>query len=233
MSYPPPPPPGQQPPQQPPYGYGYGYGYGGYPPQPQWTPPPQIDRKLLRPSTIWYWVSPIPALIGTVLAIVLLVDVIQQFDTGMDNFRTPGSVQVTMDRDDEKGIYIQTAGAPGARSASSATLSCRVRDARERPVPLKDASGFTLTVNSDEYVEQWRFVAPADGTYSVGCFEPTGVPAAVGPHIAVRRFLGPILGMVFAFLVGIGASVLIAVVTAVRRSTHKQRLQREALDARS
>ena len=231
MSYPPPPPPLGPPPPQPPYGpgYGYGYGYGGYPPQQPWTPPPRIDPSRLRPSRLWYWLSAIPVLVGTVIAVVLLVNLIQQFDTDLDNFRTPGSVTVTMDEGDEKGIYLQTAGTPGARRPSAVTLSCSVRGARERSVPLKDASAFTLTINSDEYVEQYRFVAPADGAYVVGCSEPSGAPAAVGPHIAVRRILGPVIGMIVAFLAGVAVSAIIAIVTAVKRSNHKQQLQREAL----
>lgn len=228
MSYPPPPPPGGYPPQQP---YGYGYGYGGYPPQQYWTPPPPIDPKQLRPSRLWYWLSPIPVLIGTAIAIVLLVGLVKQLDTDLDHFQTPGSDTVTMDKNDEKGIYLQTAGTAGARGASQVTLSCSVRDAREESVALRDTSGFTLTINDDVYVEQSRFKAPADGTYRVSCSEPSGVPVAVGPHIAVRRFLGPIAGMIVAFLAGIAGTALIAVVTAVRRSSHKQRLQREAREA--
>ena len=242
MSEPPQQPPPQQPygqppyqyPPQPPYGqqpYGYGYGYGGYPPPPQWTPPPRIDPQLIKPSRLWYWLSAIPAVVGTVIAVVLLVEIIGQFDFDLDRMRTPQPVTVSMDKDDEKGIYLQTSGDPAARSASAATLSCRVRDARERPVPLKDASGFTLTVNEDEFVEQWRFVAPADGRYTVTCGAPEGVPAAVGPHVAVRRFWAPLVGMIVAFLAGIAIAVTMAVVTGVKRSNHKSRLQREAREA--
>jgi hypothetical protein len=231
VSYPPPPPqgppPGQYPPQPP-----YGYGYGGYPPQqPYWTPPPRIDPKQLKPSRLWYWLSPIPVLIGTVIAVVLLVGVIKQFDTNLDHFAAPGAATERLDKGDERGIYLQTAGTAGARSNSGAVLSCSVRDSRERTVPLRDASALNLTINNDEYVEQWRFKAPADGTYIISCREPSGAPVAVGPHIAVRRFLGPILGMIVVFLVGLALTAIIAIVTGVKRSNHKQRLQREAQQA--
>lgn len=218
MSYQPPPPPQQ------PYGY-----YGAYPPQGYWAPPPQIDPKDLRPPRLWYWLSAIPAVVGTGIAIFLLVDLIGQFDTGIANFRTPGSTTVELDAGDERGIYLQTAGAPGARPASSVSLSCSVAAPGGRPVELKGASGFTITSGSDEYVEDSRFVAPADGAYDVGCSSPTGVPAAVGPHVALRNFWGPLVGMILAFLAGITISAIIAVVTAVRRSHHKQRLRREAV----
>lgn len=222
VNYPPSPPPGRQPP--------HGYGYGGQPPPQYWTPPPPIDPKLLEPSRLWYWLSPIPALIGTATAIVLLVGVIQQFDADLDHLRTPGSVTVSVDKGDERGIYVQTAGAPGATSPARA-VSCTVRDSREARVPLRDTSGLTLTINSDEYVEQDRFTAPADGTYVVSCTDPSGLPVAVGPHIAVRRFFWPVVGMIGVFLAGVVLTAAIAVVTGVRRSNHKQRLQREALQA--
>lgn len=218
MSYPPPPPPGPPP---------HGYGYGGYPPQ-AWTPPPQIDPKQLKPSRLWYWLAPLPALIGVGIALVLLVGVIQQFDTDLDHLRTPGSVTVQLDEGDERGIYVQTAGAPGAVNPPRA-VSCTVRGAREANVPLRGTSGLTLTVGGDEYVEQDRFTAPADGSYVVSCSEPPGLPVAVGPHIAVRRFFWPVIGMIAAFLIGVALTGVIAVVTGVRRSNHKQRLQREAL----
>jgi hypothetical protein len=234
VSYPPPPPPppqgpppGQYPAQQP-------YGYGYYPPQQPWTPPPRIDPSLLKPSRLWYWLSPIPVVIGTAIAIVLLIGLIGQLDTNLDHLVTPGHVAMTLHKGDERGIYLQTAGTAGARSASGATLSCSARNVgTERTVPLKDASALTLTLGNDEYVEQWRFVAPADGNYVVSCQEPPGVPAAVGPHIAVRRFLGPVLGMIVAFLLGLAATAIIAIVTGVKRSNHKQRLQREATEAAS
>ena len=228
MSHPPPPPP--------PYGYGYPpqppYGYG-YPPQPppHWTPPPQIDPAVLRPSRLWYWLSPIPAVAGIAIAIVLLVGVIKQFDTDLDHFVAPARVSVRMDGGDEKGLYLQTAGTAGARRTERGALSCAVNDAGGREVDLHDGSGLNLTVGDDEYVEQLRFAAPADGTYVVRCTGPAGAPAAVGPHIAVRRFVGPVIGMIAAFVIGVALSAIIAIVTGVRRSNHKQRLQREAREA--
>jgi hypothetical protein len=233
---PPPPGPGGYPPrQQPPYGYGYppyqGYPpYPGYPPQqPYWTPPPRIDPKQLRPSRLWYWLAPIPALIGTTIAIILLVGIIEQFTTGLKHFRTPHSVTVQLDKNDERGIYLQTSGTVGARSPSDVNPRCTVRDAREHTISLKDASGFNITSDNDDYEEVQRFVAPADGAYTVTCTRPSGLPMAVGPHVALRRFWGPLVGLIFAFVVGVGATAVIAIVTGVRRSNHKQRLQREAL----
>jgi hypothetical protein len=100
-------------------------------------------------------------------------------------------------------------------------------------VALDDASGFHITSNSDEYEEVNRFRAPVDGEYTVACARPAGLPIAVGPHVAVRRFVGPIVGMVAAFLIGVLISAVIAIVTGTRRSNHKQRLQREAFEASS
>jgi hypothetical protein len=223
---PPPPPYGYPPgPGQPPYG---SHGYGGYPPQQYWPPPPpRIDPKELRPSRVWYWLSAVPAVVGCIIAVVLLVEVINRFDTDFDRFTTPARVTVNLDKDDERGIYLHRFGHPRSASASGAVVSCSVRGPNERSIPLRDASSFTLTINNDEFVEQQRFVAPVSGQYVVSCQEPSGVPLALGPHLAFRQFWGPIIGMILAAVLGILLSAVIAIVTAVRRSNHKQRLQRE------
>jgi hypothetical protein len=232
MGYPPPEQPqGQQPQsQQPPYPYGYQPPPYPYWQQPQWRPPPYIDPKVLKPSRLWYWVAPIPALIGLVLCAVFVVQFVDRFDTNLTHLRTPGTVQLTLDAGDERGIYVQTAGALGAQSVSAGDLRCSVREAAsERSVELHDASGFTLTLNNDEYVERLRFKAPRAGRYAVTCSEPPGVPLAVGKHLALREFALPAIGAIASFLIGAALTTAIAVVVAVKRSRHKQRLQREAV----
>jgi hypothetical protein len=230
MGYPPP----EQPPhgQQPPYPYGYQPPAYPYWQQPQWRPPPYIDPKRLKPSRLWYWLSPIPALIGLALCGAFSVQFIDRFDTDLAHLRAPGTVQLSLESGDERGIYVQTVGAVGARSVSAADLRCSVREATsERSVTLHDSSGFTLTLNSDEYVERLRFEAPRAGRYAVSCSEPPGVPLAVGKHLSFREFALPIIGAIASFLIGAALTAAIAVVVAVKRSSHKQRLQREAVSA--
>ncbi|MEA2442996.1 MAG: hypothetical protein QOJ12_288 [Thermoleophilales bacterium] len=216
---------GYPPPEQP-----YPYWQQHQWPQPQWRPPPYIDPKVLKPSRLWYWLSPIPALIGLALCAVFVVQLIDRFDTNLTHLRAPGTVQLTLDAGDQRGIYVQTAGAVGSRAVSPDDLRCSVREvASERSVEIRDSSGFTLTLNNDEYVERLRFDAPRAGRYAVTCSEPPGVPLAVGTHLSFREFALPIIGAIASFLIGGALTAAIAVVVAVKRSRHKQRLQREAV----
>jgi hypothetical protein len=232
VGYPPPeqPPHGRQPPHgQPPYPYGYQPPHP-YWQQPQWRPPPPIDPKRLEPSRLWYWLSPIPALIGIALCVMFVIEFVDRFDADLAHLRTPGTVQLTLKAGDKRAIYVQTAGAVGSRSVSAADLRCAVREAAgERTVAVDDSSGFTLTLGSDEYAERLRFKAPRAGRYAVTCTDPPGVPLAVGKQLSFREFALPIIGAIASFLIGAAVTAAIAVVVGVKRSSHKQRLQREAV----
>jgi len=238
VSYPPQQPPegppqqpyGQQPyGQQPPYGAGppqpYGYGYGGYPPQ-QWQPLPKIDPRELKPSRLWFWLSAIPTVIGTILAIVFLVAFIDELDPDIDNFR-PNEPAVVQVNEGSRAIYIQTARNNLPAFVPSGTINCTVtsQGTGDR-VPLERSTGSTLDVNSDSYAREFSFDAPRDGEYRVLCEGPREANLAIGPDLTFGLF-APLLWAGVAFVVGLLVSALIAIVTAVRRSNHKSRLRRE------
>lgn len=223
MSYPPPPPQG---PQRP---YGYGYGYGGYPQQ-QWTPHPRIDPSQLRPSRVWYWLSAIPAVVGTILAIVFLVAFIEQLDPDIDNFRSNRATEVDV-KSGERAIYVQTRRNNTPIQLPADELRCRVSlVARDQPIALDEVSGSTLDVNTDSYAAEYKFDAPEDGRYRVVCEGPEGVPLAIGPHLSLGLF-APLIFAIASFLIGAILTGVVLIVTAIRRSNHKQRLQREARQA--
>jgi hypothetical protein len=81
-------------------------------------------------------------------------------------------------------------------------------------------------VNSDSYVERFSFDAPHDGPYRVSCEGPEGVRLAVGPDLTFGLFV-PLIIAIGAFLLGGLVTTVGLIVTAVRRSNHKQRIQRE------
>ena len=236
---PPPPPPGQQPPpygQQPPaYGYQYGYGYGGYPPQPYWQPPPPpIDSKELRPHWVWYLLSAIPLALGLILAAVFVVHFIDELDPDIDNFRSNRAAIVDLDSGD-RALYIQTRDTGVPLRVPPDELRCNlafVGGGSPQPVPLKRSGGSTLDVNDDSYAEEFSFKAPRDGNYRVICEGPEGVRLAIGPDLSFGLFVSLILAIGSLILGGI-LTVVGMVVTAVRRSNHKQRLQREAREAQA
>lgn len=238
VSYPPPPPP--QGPQQPPYGqptYGqppagyqqpYGFGYGAYPPPPgYWQPPPRIDPKDLKPSRTWYWISAIPAVVGTILAIVFLVQFIDQLDPDIDNFRSNRAAELEFAEGD-RAIYIQTRENDVPIRVSGTDLRCSVTsvDTGEKLL-LDKRGGSTLDVNTDSYAREYSFEAPRDGRYRVICEGEEGIEMAVGPDLTFGLF-APLIWAIAAFVLGLIAAATIAIVTAIRRSNHKQRLMREA-----
>ena len=59
----------------------------------------------------------------------------------------------------------------------------------------------------------------------MSCQGPEGSPLAGGPHLGFRALALPIVGIVVSALLGLALTVLIPVITAVRRSGHKRRIQ--------
>jgi len=207
-------------------------GDGGHPPQqPQWTAPPQIDQRRLRPTRAWYWLASIPAVAGLILTAVFVVQIVGVFSVGLERLSVPGSVIVPLEGGDKRGIYVQTYGLGGALPGVTNTdLACTVGDAgSDRSVPVTRTPGaVTLTIGTAQYVERLRFEAPRDGRYAVMCSQPPGVRSAVGPRLS---FFGPfvaIVGAILSPLIGLALSAAIAIVVAVWRSAHKKRLRAEA-----
>ena len=222
MGYQPPPPP---PYGQPPYPYPQQY--------PQWQPPPPIDPKLLRPSRLWYWLSPIPALIGAIVGVFFVVAFIDRLDPDIDNFRVNEPAAVDLQSGD-RAIYVQTRDNNRTLVVPPGELRCRVEFVGSDSVPLEveRTGNATLDANADSYAAEFKFHAPHDGPYAVRCDGPEGVRLAIGPHLSFGLF-APLAAAIGAFGIGAILAVVIAVVTAVKRSSHKQRLQREAVSERS
>ena len=224
--------PVSEPPPPPRYPYGYyppqAYGYGGYPPQSHWPPPPPpIPASELKPSRLWYWLSAIPAVAGTILAIVFLVIFINGLDPDLDNFSSNRSTTVDLQSGD-RGIYVQTHDEYSPLRIPTGELRCNVAfvGSDSQPVDLESTSGTTLDSNADSYREEFKFHAPHDGPYRVICEGAEGVQLAIGPHLSFGLF-APLAIAIGAFILGGILTVVGMVVTAVRRSNHKQRLQRE------
>ena len=215
------PPPGQPPYGQPPYPY--------WQHQPQWRPPPPIDPKDLRPSRLWYWLAAIPAIVGMAVAVVFVLAFIDRLDPDLDNFTSNRTAAVNLNSGD-RAIYVQTRDRNRPLVLPPGELRCRVSFVGSDSAPLKveSTSGSTLDVNSDSYASEFKFHAPHDGPYSVRCDGPANVPLAIGPHLSFGLF-GPLFAAIGAFGLGVILAAVIAVVTGVKRSNHKQRLQREAM----
>jgi hypothetical protein len=207
-----------------------------YPPPPQPWPywqPPHIDPRQLKPSRLWYWLAGVPAAIGTILAVVLLVVFIEQLDPDIENFQSNREAAVDLKAGD-RAIYVQVRENDRPIQLPPGRLNCRVSfvGSDSLPLRLERESGSSLDVNTDSYAAEYSFDAPHDGPYSVMCEGPEGVPLAIGPHLSLGLF-APLVAAIGSFVLGVILAAVIAIVTAIRRSNHKQRLQREARQAQA
>ena len=216
--------------------------YAHPPAPPPGTPPPprpRIDRALLRPRTIWYWVAGAVLVAGVTASAFVLVSTVRTFTGPVTSFTAPAGVTLRLERGEGRTIYLQTRGAEGIAPASEPTaedLDCSVRGSRgDRPVPESSIGGFTLTRGSDAYVARLHFEAGRGGTYAIRCrhrADPARrIPLAVGPRLRVLRLVAGILGGLGAFFGGTAAAVLIAGLTALLRENRRSRLEREAAAA--
>ena len=195
------------------------------PPPPAAQPPP-VDSSLLRPRARWYWLSALPFLAGLAVMTVFIVLAVRAFPGHPENFNAPGGLSLTLNEGEEKTIYrTDDYGDPKGEPR------CRVISRSERRIELDEAGSLTVTVNGDRYVAEYNFTAPSDGTYRVDCLPARGrdrQSLAVGDHLEFASFGLAIGGAIVSPLLGLLLSAVMAIVVAVRRSSHKSRLQTEA-----
>jgi hypothetical protein len=195
------------------------------PPPPSGQPPP-IDSSLLRPRARWYWLSALPFLVGLAAMTVFIVLAVKAFPGDPEDFNAPGGLSVILDKGEKKTIYRTDdyGDAPGEPR-------CRVIGASERRLELEDAGSLTITVDGDRYAAEYDFEAPTDGTYRIECLPQRGRDRqflAVGDDVAFASFGLAIAGAIASPILGLLLSAVMAIVVAIRRSSHKSRLQAAA-----
>jgi hypothetical protein len=215
MSYQPPPPGSPQYPQYP------------YYQPPPYQPPPPVDPAVLRPGRIWYWLSPVPAVVAIAAIVFFVVMLVDRLDFHIHDFAAGSTTQVHADAHKQRGIYAQTAGARVSVSGVGVVSACTVRPVGGgAPLTVHAVTTtFTLDLDNDTYDERFWFEPDKSGSYLVSCQGPEGSPLAIGPHLGFRALALPIVGIVVAGLLGLVGTILIPVITATRRSGHKRRIQ--------
>jgi len=192
---------------------------------------------VLRPRRFWYWVAGAIAVAGVAVSIAVFTGLIGSlFETltgPLTPLNTPDDTTIELESGSERTIYRQTRDAAGpVRSAPGARIACSVARVGGGPIEVGDAFDWTLERNTDRYEALFDFEATEAGQYRVSCTDRAQpsrrIPLAIGETLGLLELLGGIgaaLGSLFGGLV-IGA--VIATVTAVRRDSHKRRLQHEA-----
>jgi hypothetical protein len=215
----------------------------GYPP-----PPYPIDPRDVRPSRVWYLVATVIALLGIAAAPLLVVlglasfgSAIGQLPDSLDaqfNGGTPTTVDLKAGR--TSAIYAvvleESAGAAGA--------SCTGTPVSGGTIDLSPLSYTTsATAEGSTWSILYEITVSQDGQYSITCTSDTSTPGtdvyAVGDSVEVGGFMARIFGGAGAFAgafllpcMGLFIALVIAIVTGVRRSSHRARLQRERMGYR-
>jgi len=215
----------------------------GYPaPQPY-----PIDPRDVRPSRTWYVVAVVIALLGLVAAPLLVVLGLASFGSAIGqlpsldaqfNGGTPTTVELKAGQ--KSAVYAvvleDSAGAAGANCTGAAVSGGTIS---LTPIGY-DASA---TAEGSTWSILYEITVSQDGQYSITCTSDTGVPGtdvyAVGDAVEVGGFMarifggaGAIFGAFLAPCVGIFIAVVIAIITGVRRSSYRSRLQRERMGYR-
>jgi hypothetical protein len=191
-------------------------------------PPPYVDPAVLRPRRLWYWVAGAVGVIGLVPAIVLFVGLIDSLLETPTALPDSGELTISLEAGDERTIYQQVRDSSG-RIETGAAPACAVTRVGGGPVELSDAQ-LTLDQGDDRYEALFDFAAPERGDYQLRCRDGTqtslSTPLAIGEKIGIT---GRVFAFVAAFLGGFGLALGIAIVTVIRRDSHKRRLQHEAM----
>jgi hypothetical protein len=185
-----------------------------------------VDDRPLRPSSAWYWVAGILAVVGVVGAIVFSVVIVKDAVDSVDDWprvSVPGSEEVVLDAGGHT-LYLEYPGA-GDYYTFVDPPDVEITDPDGDPVvvmPTTVRESYSWSGHSG--VSFARFHADSDGLYEVEVrSEPRGTQeVAIGEGIDGRIALAVLGGMAIGGL-SVLVALIIAIVTAVRRGKEKRR----------
>jgi hypothetical protein len=201
----------------------------GPPQQPSWARP-RIDGALLRPKAGWYALCALPIVLGVAAAAVFVVLAVRAFPDRPAAFTAPGGHELRLHRAEDQTIYLHSRR---GRPKLGGVPDCSVRNARtRRAVAVRQSGSATITIGNDRYEAAIDFDPPSAGAYRVSCAPARGLPSqplAVGERVRLGRFALVVVAAIGSFLVGLLLGGAVIAVVAIRRHSHKRRLEREAL----
>jgi hypothetical protein len=180
------------------------------------------------------------AVTGMALAAVLFIAPASsawELVTGpLTRLSTPGHVTLELPAGAKRTIYQQVRedSRPIAVPAT-AVPSCGVALVGGAHIDVGAASSLTLTRDGDRYEALEDFEVGRAGSYRVSCSDRSDprrrIPLAIGETIGLWELLGRLAGSLVALFGGLAVATAIATVTAVRRDSHKRRIQRAHANA--
>jgi hypothetical protein len=176
-----------------------------------------MDPRQIRPRRRWYGVAVAIAVLftaigvgGFVAGIVTATNSVPDFD---HTYTGNQESQVQLEAGRKYALYVP----------ENSSRSCTVD---ERVTTRNPNATFSFTRDGQQWVHLTNLSAGAPGAYSINCSVPT---YAVGAEPELGQLAGGIGGGIAALLglpcIGITIGGIIALVTGLRRSSHKKRLQ--------
>lgn len=197
-------------------------------------PVPVIDGKELRPRSRWYWIGGLTIPVGVLVAVLVFVglllsataepEFIAEFQGG-----DSATFQVEEGQEGHWGLYVEgsanrfacvldTPSGPGSGNDNLETAPHSYSDTAQ--------DGWKLTAELST-PEPGEYVLHCDdlhtGTYGIGTLEQTASAEA--------KLITAVLVLVILIPVSLIAGVVILIITGVRRSSHRNRLIRERMQA--
>lgn len=175
-----------------------------------------MDPRQIRPRRRWYGVAIGIAVLftligigGFVAGIVTATNSVPAFD-GTYTGKQESSVQLEAGR--TYAVYVP----------ETAATDC---DVDERVTSTSPGTTFSFTRNREQWVHVTNLSVDTTGAYPINCSAPT---YAVGPAPELDKFASGIGGGIAALMglpcLGLTIGGVIALVTGLRRSSHKKRL---------
>jgi hypothetical protein len=202
---------------------------------PQTPPQPSIPASELRPSRAWYWIAGVIAVIGvcvggivgalgfTSLARDMPMSMDTEFDAG-----NPATVELSTGK--TWGIYVLE-----AQGRADVSADCTGNPANGGSIDLNRAD-FNMRFGSRDGA--WRLLYDVEvsetGRYQIACQVTSGskdtrfgISESINVGGTVGRFFGSLGALLGIPCLALTVAGIIALVAAVRRNSHKKRLQQE------
>jgi hypothetical protein len=202
---------------------------------PQAPPPPSIPASELRPSRAWYWIAGVIAVIGVCVGGVAgalgFASLAQDMPTSMDaQFDAESPATVKLSTGKTWGIYVRE-----PQGGADVSADCTGNPADGGTIEL-NRSDFDIRFGSGD--GSWRLLYDVEvsqtGQYQIACQVTAGstdarfgISESINIGGAVGRFFGSLGALLGIPCLALTVAGIIALVTAVRRNSHKKRLQQE------
>ncbi|MGH3645758.1 MAG: hypothetical protein ACRDTM_01045 [Micromonosporaceae bacterium] len=202
--------------------------------------PPPIDPAALRPKRTWYWIAALIVVLGVCggfgIGLFGLSSIAGGLPTMKHEFDAGEATTVELTGDQQWAIYVDNprASSEGQGSGPRPDVQCTGSSADGGTITLSEPGGsFHFTKDNKTWQLLYDVRVDKDGSYQIECSsqdaELTDPQLAVGPAVNVGGFVGKTFGTVGALLglpcLALIVGGVIALVTGLRRSAHKKRLQ--------